>query len=159
MIEVLVKDVFFDVLSGSGVVLLTDKDSEKVLPIWVGLFEAQSIQMKLKGQHFERPLTYDLFKNVIEEFNYTMEKAEIYDLRGNTYYARIVLKGPRGKEKIIDSRPSDAIALALRFETEIYLSEGLYKTAKTLEDFEKSLKEEFYKKYLETIPDEDLKKT
>jgi len=152
-----VKEVFFDFLSGSGIVLLTDLEEKKVLPIWVGIFEAQSIQMKMKGNPVQRPVTHDLLKNIIEDMGHKVVRVEIHDIVENTYYARIVLGGKQ-KERLIDSRPSDAIALAVRADCPVFLAEHLYEKAQKKEEFESSLKEEFYKKYLESLEEEELKK-
>lgn len=157
MIEVNIKDVFFDVLGGSGVVLLTDLEKNKVLPIWIGLFEAQAIQIKMKEVKLQRPLTHDLTKDIIQQLGASLEKVEVHDLVGNTYYARLLLKTKKG-QMVIDSRPSDALALAVRFQTKIYLAQKLYTNAQPTQDFEASLREEFYKKYLESLSDDELKK-
>ncbi|MBS1721588.1 MAG: bifunctional nuclease family protein [Armatimonadetes bacterium] len=103
-------------------VLLTD--GERKLPIVIGPFEATSITLALDGQYPDRPMTHDLMRTLIERMGYTVDRIVIDDLWGTTYYAKIyVVKDEEESE--IDSRPSDAIALAVRFEAPIYVADGI----------------------------------
>jgi hypothetical protein len=120
-VEVEVRTVAFDRGSNSPVVLLHSADRGKTLPIWVGTFEAQAIAMEIEGVSGPRPLTHDLMKTLVERLHGELERVVIEDLREHTYYATIYLRSG-GAEVRIDSRPSDAIALALRFERPIFVN-------------------------------------
>lgn len=104
-----------------AVVLLKDKGTDSTLPIFVGLLEGQSIAMAM-GLPFNRPMTHDLFKNVLVDYGVMLIKIVITELHDKTYFANLCLKKGR-EEKIIDARPSDAIALALRFGSPIFIEE------------------------------------
>jgi len=128
VIQVEVQDVRFDRLSNSPVVILQDAEKKKAMPIWVGVFEAQAIALELQGTPPPRPLTHDLMKNILEQVGVQFEKVVVRELKGSTYYAHIYLVSA-GKPVAIDSRPSDAIALALRFHRRIFVSKELFDTA------------------------------
>lgn len=121
MIPVLVKEIAFD-LSLSPVVLLVDESEQRVLPIWVGPFEAQAIAMAIQGVLVPRPMTHDLFKSLCEHLGVTVRSVIINDIKDGTYFAEMYLQTASG-EIIVDSRPSDAIALALRTGAKMYISE------------------------------------
>ncbi len=123
-VEVEVLDVRFDHRSNSPVVILQDKAKKKAMPIWIGTFEAQAIAMEMQGVPPPRPLTHDLLKNILQNVGVAFEKAVVSELKGNAYYARIYLASA-GKHIEIDSRPSDAIALALRFHRPIFVARSL----------------------------------
>ncbi len=127
-VQVEVRDVRFDQFSNSPVVILQDADKKKALPIWVGPFEAQAIALELQGTPPPRPLTHDLVKTILEQVGVTFEKVVVSELKGSTYYAHIHLTSA-GKPLEVDSRPSDAIALALRFHRPIFVAKELFDTA------------------------------
>jgi hypothetical protein len=120
--------VSFDRLSNSPVVILQNKEKTKAIPIWVGAFEAQAIYLEMQGKPPPRPMTHDLMKNILEKVGVEFEKVVVSELKGNTYYAQIHLASS-GKPLEIDSRPSDAIALALRFQRPIFVARGLFEAA------------------------------
>lgn len=155
MIEVKVVNVAIDVNSKMPVVILKEKSGGKKLPIWIGLFEAQAIALALQDLKPPRPLTHDLTKHLIEKLKGKIEKVVISDLKNNTFYARIMMR-KNGEALDIDSRPSDAIALALRFKVPIYIDEiVLDKIAvgsKPIDD--KEFKE--FKKKLKDLKPEDF---
>ncbi len=124
-VEVEVKDVAFDRASGSPVLILEDKSHEGRLPMFIGTFEAQAIAMQLRKVATPRPLTHDLITNILRRMGAGMERVLISDLKNNTYYARIFLLNSDRELVEIDSRPSDAIALALRFGKPIYVVKRL----------------------------------
>ncbi|MFH2071140.1 MAG: bifunctional nuclease family protein [Elusimicrobiota bacterium] len=158
MISCKIETVTFDDVSHMGVVLLTEKDGRRVLPVWVGLFEAQAILFRLQNSYFPRPLTHDLLKNCIERLNGQVEYILINRIENNTFYAQIHIKHNNNKI-VIDSRPSDAIALAVRVETPIYVEEKLFETnGVDKEEFLKEQREKLYKLYLEAT-EEDEEKT
>jgi bifunctional DNase/RNase len=157
MLEMVVHGITLDPVSQMPIVVLKAKDDdETVLPIWIGIFEADSILRELQKVEPPRPMTYELMKNVITQMGGVVDKVIINDLRGSTYYAEVhVLQG--NNLLIIDSRPSDAINIALRFSAPIFVEESVlekYKVPKPEEDEEK----EKLKEWLENIKPEDFEK-
>ena len=128
MVQVTVKRVGFDPVSRSPVVLLLDEAQTRMMPIWVGVAEARAIELELRGHPVSRPLTHDLLKNILVQVGVDFDKVVVSELKDSTYYARIHLT-TAGQPLEIDSRPSDAIALALRFERPIFVARGLLETA------------------------------
>lgn len=123
MIEVKVRNIGLDSLTGSPIVMLANVENEdEIYPIWIGVSEAEGIILKQSGVETPRPLTYDLVKNIIEALGATVKHVAIIDRRDNAYIAEIVLEKD-GEEIHIDSRPSDAINIALRFDAPIFLEE------------------------------------
>jgi bifunctional DNase/RNase len=120
--EVKVRGLMIDPVSNMPIIILKSADGESVLPIWVGIFEANAIAMELEKIVSPRPMTHDLLKNVIDEVSAGLEKVVITELRDNTFYAEIHLTSA-GRSLTIDSRPSDAIALALRSGATIEIEE------------------------------------
>lgn len=119
-----VQSVLLDPRAGSPVLLLVNKETRKVLPVWVGQNEAKSIAMELEGMSAPRPLTHDLLKRVLDLLDARLERVVITDLREDTYFAVLVLRSGK-KRWEVDSRPSDAVALALRCRSPIYVSRVL----------------------------------
>ena len=116
-----VSGIALDPFTNTPIVILKDTDNEKTLPIWIGFMEASSIAMELEKTPRIRPITHDLVKNLLEKLKFVVTKIEVTDLKDDTFYARIYLK--RDKEEYsLDSRPSDAIALAVRYGAQIYVS-------------------------------------
>lgn len=124
-VQVEVRHVGFDQRSTSPVVILQDAGGTKAMPIWVGAAEAQAIALELQGILPPRPLTHDLMKNILEHVGVRLEKVVVSELKGSTYYARIYLATADGPLEV-DSRPSDAIALALRFHRPIFVAKGVF---------------------------------
>lgn len=132
LVKVDVKAVTQDPLSGSPMVLLEDKAGERLLPIWIGAYEARSILMELERIPQKRPMTHDLLNNVIHDLKAKVKSVVITELKDNTFYASIILeKG--GIDLTVDSRPSDAIALAMRANAPIFLESGIFSTAQTID--------------------------
>lgn len=124
LLEVIIKRVTPDIQSGQYKVVLQDKISGRLLMIWVGHFEGTAIAMGLEESWVPRPLTHDLIKNIIHSLNAYLSRVIITDLRDNTFYA-VVCIVLDGKEVMVDSRPSDAIALAIREKSPIFVSSNL----------------------------------
>lgn len=157
MIEVRVEAILFDLTSNTPVVLLKDKEGKKFLPIWIGPFEANAIEMELEGVKTPRPLTHDLLKNILEKLNAEVVKISILDLQENTFYASITIN-INGKSLEIDSRPSDAIALALRTKSPIFAEEWILKDISLLGNAETLDEEkEQFRKFLENLKPDDFK--
>jgi len=124
MLEVTVASLGLDKTSSTPVVILKEKDGERLLPIWIGPGEASAIAMELAGVHFARPLTHDLFTAVVRGLGSALVRVLITKVVENTYYASLVFQRD-GEFISIDSRPSDSIAIALRAEAPIYADESL----------------------------------
>jgi bifunctional DNase/RNase len=122
MVEMKVQGLFFDSETNQSIVVLKEEATGRTLPIWVGLFEANAITMGIEHTWTPRPMTHDLIKNVIEGMNANVRQITVNDLRSNTFYAIIYLEVD-GRVVEIDSRPSDAIALALRVKAPIFVAE------------------------------------
>ncbi len=125
MLEVRVDGLALDMTTNSPVVILAAKETNKVLPIWIGHAEAWAIAMELSGVGAKRPMTHDLLKTVIAMLSAHVEKIEITELKEQTFYARVLIK-ENGKLHEIDARPSDSIALALKTSAPIFAEEGLF---------------------------------
>ncbi len=137
MIEMKVRGVTIDQRSQQPVVLLVDLKGKKALPIWIGTAEARAIAMELEGVSAPRPLTHDLIMNILAGLRAEINTVVITELKNNTFHARIFLKelrGPKGKKDrtSVDSRPSDAIALALKVKVPIYVTKKVIEAAQTI---------------------------
>jgi len=128
LVEAKIEGLALDMTTKSPVVILSPIGMEKVLPIWIGQAEAMGIAMVLSGVQSKRPMTHDLLKIVISTLNAELARVEITELKEETFHARLFLKS-NGQEFEIDARPSDSIALALRTNTKIFVSEELFKIA------------------------------
>ena len=123
-IEMTIKGLMVDPITNTPIVILRDKDGQKVLPIWVGIFEANAIALQIENIATPRPMTHDLLRNVIHDLKAEVKKIVVCDLQENTFYALIYLSiDGRGDTVAIDARPSDAIALALRTRAPIFVEE------------------------------------
>jgi len=131
-VEMKVRGLALDPLSNLPIIILRDEEEKRSLPIWIGIYEANAIALELEKIETPRPLTHDLIKNILETIETRVLKVMVTDLKENTFYAVLHLeKG--GAEYTVDSRPSDAIALALRVGAPIYVDEEVVRKAKTLE--------------------------
>src|SRR4030095_13427584 len=120
-IEVKIRALMMDPNSGTPIIILKDVNSETMLPIWVGAFEANAIALEIEKIAPQRPMTHDLLRNLIVECGLSAKKVPITDLQENTFYAIIELTNANGETMTLDSRPSDAIALALRLDCPIFV--------------------------------------
>lgn len=150
-----------DPASNTPIIILKTEEDEQVVPIWIGLLEATSIASALQKIKYERPMTHDLFKNFVQELQMTIERVEVCDLRDNTFFARIYFAaGDRSFD--MDARPSDAIAMALRFDAPIFVDETVIEHSKVRDpDVEVADKSEEGKKwadYLEKLSSDDFGK-
>ncbi|MFQ5917642.1 MAG: bifunctional nuclease family protein, partial [Candidatus Binatia bacterium] len=134
-IEMAVAGLTLDPVTKTPIVLLKDSDNKLNLPIWIGLLEATAMATELEGIKMARPMTHDLLKNVLMEVGVSVNFVEITELKENTYYALVHLK-LNGRELSIDSRPSDAIALALRSKSPIYVSKAVLEASSILQQAE-----------------------
>jgi hypothetical protein len=153
LVEMKVKFLTFDSTSNGFVVLLMDLSNKTGLPIWIGPFEANAIAMKLKKIGSHRPMTHDLINNLLKGLESQVVKIVVNDLKENTYYALIHLNR-KGEEIVIDSRPSDAIAIALTVDAPIFVSKQVIEKARTI-DLEKQGDQ--LKEWLENLNPDDFK--
>jgi bifunctional DNase/RNase len=146
-----------DPVSNMPVVVLRDAANGVFLPIWVGIFEANAIALQMEKITTPRPMTHDLLRNLLSELETKVERIVINDLRDNTFFARIHLL--RGDTRWnVDSRPSDAIALALRVDAEIFVEEDVLEKSKSLRPEGDDGDPDRLKKWLEEVSPEDLGK-
>jgi bifunctional DNase/RNase len=156
-IEMKIKGLVVDPISKMPIVVLEDTNKERMLPIWIGVFEANAIALKIENISTPRPMTHDLLKNFLKKLQISVEKIVVNDVRDNTFYALIHCLYNNNR-LIIDSRPSDAIALALRTDAPIYVDEEVVNKAHSLR-FDESLEDsEKLKKWLESLKPEDFGK-
>jgi len=159
MMEVKVMGIVVDPKASNPVVILVDLSGRRALPIWIGVFEAEAISKGLEGVVTLRPMTHDLMKQVLDTFQVSVNRVVIHDLKGNTFYANLYLNVD-GKELIVDSRPSDAIALAVRVKAPIFVSESVIEATKELGIFASNLLEDQdeLKSIIERMKPEDFGK-
>ena len=150
-----------DPITNSPIVILKEIDGDKTLPIWIGLLEATAIASEMEGIKFSRPMTHDLLKNMMEMVKIEVVKIEVCDLKNNTYYALIHVK-QGDKERTIDARPSDALAISLRVNAPIFVSEEVINNSAQIdlkaEADDKSEKGKKWQKILEDLNPEDFGK-
>ena len=156
-IEMRVKGLVVDPLSKMPIVILEDADSDRILPIWIGIFEANAIALIMENIPTPRPMTHDLLKNVLDRINLIVEKVVVSEVQNNTFYALIHCRHLE-QRIIIDSRPSDAIALALRTKAPIFVKDEVVKFAHSLKMDENLESSEKILKWLETLRPEDFGK-
>jgi bifunctional DNase/RNase len=156
-IEMSIKGLMVDPITNTPIVILRDKDGQKVLPIWVGIFEANAIALQIENIATPRPMTHDLLRNVIHDLKAEVQKIVVCDLQENTFYALIYLE-MNGGTVAIDARPSDAIALALRTRAPIFVEDTVIDNAKTVDFTTEKADSDRLHKWLESLDPEDLGK-
>ncbi len=159
MVEMKVEGLTLDPLTNMPIIILKDLAGNRALPIWVGFFEANAIALEIEKITTPRPMTHDLMKNVINDLNGEIKHILVSELRDNTFYAVISVTNG-GNTLSIDSRPSDAIALALRVKAPIFVNEEVIEAAKSLDipESAKNVSEEKdqWKKWLDNIKPQDF---
>ena len=158
LIEMKVKNLAFDLAKSGAMVFLEEIDGKRVLPIWIGIFEANAIALELRKINTARPMTHDLILNIIRGLEAEATKIVVTELKDNTFYATIHITTKKGEVEI-DSRPSDAIALALRVGTPIYVVEEVI-TQAGRQDEESPAEEKTdddFMKWLEKLDPDDFK--
>ncbi|MBW1992289.1 MAG: bifunctional nuclease family protein [Deltaproteobacteria bacterium] len=149
--QMVVSGLTIDPFTNSPIMILKDVESEKAVPIWIGLLEATAIASELENIKFSRPMTHDLLKNIMETMEIKVTKVEVCDLRDNTYFALIYLNR-EGREFSIDARPSDAIALALRAKCPIYVADAVIQKARRVDlSAQEAITNEESKKWTEIL--------
>lgn len=152
-----IKGLMIDPVSNMPIIVLKDPDGDSVLPIWVGIFEANAIAMQMEKVVSPRPMTHDLLRNVIEALKAKVDRVVITDLKDNTFFANIHVV--RGAENLaIDARPSDAMALALRVDVPILVEETVLKRSSVSSEDKEPDETERLRRWLETVDPEELGK-
>jgi uncharacterized protein len=156
-IEMTIKGLMVDPITNMPIIILKDSDGQRVLPIWVGIFEANAIALQMENISTPRPMTHDLLRNVIEDLSGNITKVVVSDLRDNTFYALIYVQ-TSSDIVAIDARPSDAIALALRAQAPILVEESVIDNAKGVDFSTDKADSERLQKWLESLDPEELGK-
>ncbi len=154
-VEMKIRTLMMDPATNSPIVVLKDAQGSAILPIWVGVYEANAIALEIEKVQTPRPMTHDLLKNLLLGLNVSVQKVVVSDLRDDTFYALIWIER-EGQLMSIDSRPSDALALALRVDCPIFVDEQVLKSSKVSNAISERSNNEELRKWLETLSDEDL---
>jgi hypothetical protein len=150
-----IRGLMMDPITNMPIVILKEASGSGILPIWVGVYEANAIALEIEKVVTPRPMTHDLLKNVLVGLDACVRKIVVTNIKDDTFYAVIWLERD-GTLISIDSRPSDALALALRIDCPIYVEDEVLKCSKSKEGSQDRLKDEDLRRLLENMPDEDL---
>ncbi len=154
-VEMKIRGLMMDPVTNMPIVVLKDVSSDTVLPIWVGIYEANAIALEIEKVTTPRPMTHDLIKNVLTGLDAQVHKVVVSELKDDTFFAVIWLER-QGNVISVDSRPSDALALALRVDCPIYVEDEVLKTSKQASAVSDRVSAEELRKWLEGLNDEDL---
>jgi bifunctional DNase/RNase len=154
-VEMQIRGLMLDPTTNMPIVILKDVAGDTVLPIWVGIFEANAIQEELEKITRPRPVTHDLLRNLVRGLNAAVRKVVVSELRDDTFYAVIWME-QEGESVAIDARPSDAIALALRWDCPIYASRSVLENARQVAEGPPNAPSEETRRWLEDLNDDDL---
>jgi bifunctional DNase/RNase len=154
-LEVKIRGLMMDPVTNMPVVVLKETQGNGVLPIWVGIYEANAIALEIEKVQTPRPMTHDLLKNLITGLDVHVQRVVVSDLKDDTFYALIWMER-QGQTMSMDARPSDALALALRLDCPIFVDEEVIKNSKMLSAMADRSSNEELKKWLEGLGDEDL---
>jgi len=156
-VEMKIRGLMMDPVSNMPIVVLKDVAGNSILPIWVGIYEANAIALEIEKVSTPRPMTHDLLRNVIQDLKASVQKVVVCDLQENTFYALIYL-ALNGDTLAIDARPSDAIALALRTRAPIFVEDSVIDNAKTADFTAEKADAERLHKWQESLDPDDLGK-
>ncbi len=154
-IEVQIRGLMMDPVTNMPIVILKDVQSEMVLPIWVGIFEANAIAIELEKTATPRPMTHDLLRDVTRGLNARVNKVVVSELKDDTFYAVIWME-QEGETVAIDARPSDAIALALRFDCPIYVNRDVLASSRVAANGTQNINPDELRKWLENLNDDEM---
>jgi hypothetical protein len=157
-IQMTLKGLMIDPITNMPIIVLRDEVGQRLLPIWVGIFEANAIALQMENVQTPRPMTHDLLKNLIDDLKAVVERVVVTDLKENTFYARIHVRPGSDSPVAIDARPSDAIALALRTHAPIFVSEEVLLSARSDELTPESVDVSRLQRWLEGLSEEQLGK-
>jgi len=156
-IEVKIRGLMMDPVTNMPIVILKDINGGAILPIWVGVYEANAIALEIEKVQTPRPMTHDLIKNVLVGLHTVVKKVVVTELKEDTFYALIWLER-NGSTITIDSRPSDALALALRTDAPIFVEEDVLKSSRLANTVAEKVGTEELRRWLENLGEEDLGK-
>jgi len=154
-VEMKIRGLMMDPVTNMPIVVLKDVSGDAVLPIWVGIYEANAIALEIEKVATPRPMTHDLIKNVLTGLDARVHKVVVSELRDDTFFAVIWMER-EGRVISVDSRPSDALALALRVDCPIFVEEGVLKNSKLAAAVSDKSSNEEMRKWLEGLNDDDL---
>jgi uncharacterized protein len=154
-VEMKIRGLMLDPVTNSPIVVLKDEQGQAILPIWVGVYEANAIALEIEKVETPRPMTHDLLKNVFLGLEVRVQKIMVNDLRDDTFFA-IIWVEREGQIMSIDSRPSDALALALRMDCPIFVDEKVLKNAKVSTALTERNTNEQLRNWLDSLSDDDL---
>ena len=156
-LEMKIKGLMIDPITNMPIIVLRDQEGHRILPIWVGVFEANAIALQIEKVETPRPMTHDLLKRIIDTLNGEVERIVVCELRENTFYATIHIRSGQGLLEV-DARPSDAIALALRTRSKIFVEESVIQSARSVEKSRDSMDVGRLQKWLEELSEDELGK-
>jgi bifunctional DNase/RNase len=156
-IQMTIKGLMIDPITNMPIIVLRDDDGQRLLPIWVGVFEANAIALQIEKVETPRPMTHDLLRNVIADLEAKVERIVVCELKDNTFYATIHLRSG-ARALTVDARPSDAIALALRTSSPIFVEEAVIQNARAVESSKDSMDVGRLQKWLEGLSEDELGK-
>ena len=156
-VEMKIRGLMMDPVTNMPIVILKDVNGDSVLPIWVGIYEANAIALEIEKVSTPRPMTHDLIKNLLTGLDTRVHKVVVNELREDTFYAVIWLER-EGHIISVDSRPSDALAIALRLDCPIFVEDEVLKTSKQASAVSDRVSSEELRKWLDGLNDEDLGK-
>ena len=157
LIRMTVRGIALDPITNMPIIILKDMEEKRALPIWVGIFEANAIALELEKIATPRPMTHDLIKNILDGLGATVQQIVVNDLKDNTFFA-VIEVSYNGNTVNIDARPSDAIALALRVNAPIFVTEKVVSKAKSMDIAEEKEETDRWKEWLENLKPEDFGK-
>ena len=155
-VEMRISGLMLDPTTNMPIIVLKDVNSDSVLPIWVGVFEANAIALEIEKVAPPRPMTHDLLKNAITGLGATVERIVVTELRNDTFYAAIWATRNGGEPIVIDARPSDAIALAMRMDAPIYVEDEVLQSSRIATGSTGRITGEDLRRWLEGLSDDDL---
>jgi uncharacterized protein len=154
-VEMKIRGLMMDPVTNMPIVVLKDVNGSAILPIWVGIYEANAIALEIEKMPTPRPMTHDLIRNLLFGLETGVKKVVVSDLKDDTFYAIIWLER-NGQMISVDSRPSDALAIALRLDCPIFVDDSVLKTSKSVAAVAEVGNNEEVRKWLENLNDEDL---
>lgn len=155
LVEMSIRGLMIDPITNMPIVILKDADDQRTLPIWVGPVEANAIAIQMENITTPRPMTHDLLVRVMADLGATVDRVVVADLSENTFYAQLILR--RGDDVVVvDARPSDALALALRTKARVFVSEHVLDRAQSLDTSAEQANQERLQRWLESLDPDDL---
>jgi len=154
-VEMKIRTLMMDPVTQMPIVILRDVAGETILPIWVGVYEANAIALEIEKVSTPRPMTHDLIKTIVTGLDVTVQKVVVNELRDDTFYA-LIWMDKNGESVSIDARPSDALALALRLDCPIFVDDQVLKTSKMVTTASDKNNNEELRRWLEQLNDEDF---